>query len=238
MGVTDERGAETLEIERKFEARAGLKLPDAGAFAAAGFTADDPKVHQLAARYFDTPDGALARLGLAVRTRSGGTDDGWHLKQRDAAGVREFAWSPCETMPDGLRSEIEARIGPDAARLALVAELLTERTAVLLRDAFGGECVEIADDRVRALDGTTGTRRAWREWEAELMPGASPDALERVQPVLIAAGATPSLSFAKIARATGRLLAVARAEGADAEQLAALERLDASDRQAARSVDA
>jgi hypothetical protein len=104
----------------------------------------------------------------------------------------------------------------------------------MLRDGSGREVVELADDRVRATDGIEGVDRAWREWEAELMPGADAAVLDRVEAVLLASGAEPSLSFAKIARATGRLLAAARARGADEATLEALARLDASDREAAR----
>ncbi|WP_336991105.1 CYTH domain-containing protein [Leucobacter sp. VD1] len=236
---TAAQGAESLEVERKYEAAIGLRLPGADAFAAAGFVAREPDVQRLSARYFDTSNGDVARGGFAVRVRQGGKDDGWHLKQRTVQGTRELLWPYSAEMPQALREEIEGRIGVSFDRLLPIAELETERTTMVLCDAAGRELVEIADDRVRAREGVTGVRRVWREWEAELLPAAgSSDAgaavLDRVEPVLLAAGATPSLSFAKIARATGQLIAVARAAGAEDTEIAALEQLDASDRRAAQ----
>ncbi|MFT4231182.1 MAG: CYTH domain-containing protein [Leucobacter sp.] len=232
------QGEEALEIERKYEAGVGLALPDPARFREAGLDPESPVTHRLSARYFDTPQGDLARRGLALRERHGGKDAGWHLKQRGEHGVRELLWPPSEGMPDGLRDEVRRRIGDAVDEVAPIARLDTERTVVMLRDASGREAVELADDRVRASDGAAGVERAWREWEAELMPGVEAEALDRVEAVLLAAGAEPSLSFAKIARATGNLIAVARAKGADASVIEALERLDRSDREAARRLDA
>jgi len=237
--VTDQAGArgagsESPEIERKYEASAALPLPDAERFRAVGLDPEPPVTHRLSARYFDTPRGDLAGRGLALRERRGGKDAGWHLKQRGEVGVTELLWPPSDGMPAGLRDEIRGRIGDAVDEVRPVARLETERTVVMLRDGSGREVVELADDRVRATDGIEGVDRAWREWEAELMPGADAAVLDRVEAVLLAAGAEPSLSFAKIARATGRLLAAARARGADEATLEALARLDASDREAAR----
>ncbi|WP_449283149.1 CYTH domain-containing protein [Leucobacter sp.] len=228
--------SESLEIERKYEVSVALPLPDAGRFREAGLDPDLPVTHRLSARYFDTPRGDLAARGLALRERHGGKDAGWHLKQRGDAGVKELLWPPSEGMPDALRDEIRRRIGDAADEVRPVAQLETERTVVMLRDGSGREAVELADDRVRATDRVEGVDRAWREWEAELMPGADEAVLDRVEAVLLAAGAEHSLSFAKIARATGRLLAAARARGADDAVLEALARLDASDREAARGL--
>lgn len=251
----DAQTAGSLEIERKYEAAVGLTLPPAGVFLAVGLTADPPAVQHLSARYFDTAAADLARLGFAVRVRRGGKDAGWHLKQRTELGNRELLWplDPAiegmpgpDAMPEALRAEIEARVGVPASRLVPIAELETERTTVVLRDTAGRELIELADDRVRAVAGATGVRRAWREWEAEALPDAHAEGgaagaaavLDRVEPVLLDAGATPSLSFAKIARATGQLVAVARAKGAGEDRIAALERLDASDQEAARTLEA
>lgn len=231
-------GSESLEIERKYEVSVALPLPDADGFREAGLDPEAPVTHRLSARYFDTLRGDLAARGLALRERHGGKDAGWHLKQRGEAGVKELLWPPSDGMPEGLRDEIRGRIGDAVDEVRPVAQLETERTVVMLRDGSGREAVELADDRVRATDRVAGVDRAWREWEAELMPGVDAAVLDRVEAVLLAAGAEPSLSFAKIARATGRLIAAARASGADDAVLAALERLDASDREAARRLGA
>ena len=144
--------------------------------------------------------------------------------------MRELAWPPADEPPTELLAELRARVGD--ARIVPIAIVRTERTVVILHDRAGG-AVELADDRVRAEDGASGVRRAWREWEAELLAGADPSLLDELEPVLLAAGAAPSLSPAKIARATGRLVGWARANGASPERIAALEALDEADRAAA-----
>ncbi|MFD5599271.1 CYTH domain-containing protein [Leucobacter sp. NPDC058333] len=228
-------GQASLEIERKYEVAADLPLPPADAFAEIGLRAASPVTYELSAVYFDTGDADLARRGLAMRVRHGGADAGWHLKQRGSDGVRELFWPLSEAVPDGLRAELRERIGGAADAVAPIAELATERTIVVLSDEAGAELIELADDRVDAFDRVSGITRAWREWEAELIPGAAVEALSLVEPVLLAAGAVPSLSVAKIARATGRLVDAARASGASAAVIAELEALDRSDRAAAEA---
>lgn len=246
-------GAESIEIERKYEVDDDAVMPSAEAFNAAGFAADAPVTFALAATYFDVPDRALAAAGIAVRQRTGGHDAGWHVKQRLEAGVREIAWPPAAEAPAALFDKLRELLG-DAApaglghhnaleqQLVPLAEMRTTRTVTLLR--VGEQSViELADDRVLGVEHTGDThpstvRRAWREWEAELMPGADSALLAAAEPLLLAAGATPSLSFAKIARASGQLVAAARKRGADPDRIAALEALDASDQARARRLEA
>ncbi|MEV8336944.1 CYTH domain-containing protein [Leucobacter sp. NPDC077196] len=230
--MSQNAGQQSLEIERKYDVAADLLLPQAGAFETGGLRAASPITYELSAIYFDTSDGDLARRGLALRVRHGGSDAGWHVKQRGEDGVRELFWPLSDAMPEGLRAELRERIGGAADAVAPIAELSTERTVVVLSDAAGAELVELADDRVEAFDRVTGIARAWREWEAELLPGAPATALDLVEPVLLDAGAAPSLSLAKIARATGRLVEAAQRSGASAERIAALEALDRADRDA------
>lgn len=250
-------GAESIEIERKYEVDDDAVMPSAEAFRKAGFAADEPVSFELAATYYDVPDRALAAAGIAVRQRTGGHDAGWHVKQRLQGGVREVAWPPAPEAPAALYEKLRelfaevARDGQGARRpletqLEPLAEMRTTRTLTLLRV---GEkpVIELADDRVLGLEHTAGAyaasphdnivRRAWREWEAELMPGADPELLAAAEQSLLAAGAVPSLSFAKIARASGQLVAVAKRRGADPDQIAALEALDASDQERARRLE-
>ncbi|WP_336659005.1 CYTH domain-containing protein [Leucobacter sp. USHLN153] len=231
--MSQQAGEESLEIERKYEVAPDVPLPSAATFERAGYAASSPVTYELSAVYFDTARGDLARRGLALRVRHGGKDAGWHIKVRGEEGVREFFWPPSAEMPEGARAELRDRIGGAAGDVAPIAELETERTVVTLSDAAGAELVEIADDRVTAFDRSAGVARVWREWEAELLPGALPEALDDVEPLLLSAGAAQSLSLAKIARATGNLVTLARARGAEPERIAALEALDRSDRAAA-----
>lgn len=227
---TPSPGVSSLEVERKYEASAEARLPDADSFARAGFAVGAPVVHRLVARYFDSANGDLAAQGVAVRERAGGKDAGWHLKERREDGVREVAWEPAPEMPEALAAQVAELTG--GADVAPIAELRTTRTVLTLR-VGGVDAVEIADDLVEATAYPPAgpVPRSWREWEAELLDGDGA-VLDRVEPVLLAAGAIASLSFAKIARATGQLVPVARAAGADAATLDALEDLDRTDRAA------
>ena len=70
----------TLEVERKFTAPAGF-APDFTGLVEVLATA----VHELDATYHDTLACDLADAGWSLRRRTGGHDDGWHLK-RPATG--------------------------------------------------------------------------------------------------------------------------------------------------------
>ena len=201
-----ENGAvEALEIERKYELRAGAALPSAEAFAAVGLTVGAPAVHELQASYFDTPTLELAEQRLAMRRRAGGKDDGWHLKAKGDGSVRELMWPLSETVPAGLLSEVEDRLGQGAGdRLGAIATLRTTRTTVLLLAETGEPVIEIADDLVDATNELSGVRQAWREWEAELMPGLTDESLlDSIEPLLVAAGGTRVRGTSKIQRTMG-----------------------------------
>ncbi|KAM9863089.1 EamA family transporter [Leucobacter sp. BZR 635] len=230
---------ESLEIERKYEVAADSEIPQAEAFAAVGLSLGDPETHHMHARYYDTADGALARSAVAMRVREGGADEGWHVKAKGAGGTRELHWPLAAEMPAGLIEELRGWIGDAAEHVQPIAELRTERRIVRLVNESGVEVVELADDRVRASDLRQGSGegrvdRAWREWEAELMQGADEAWLDRAGEVLEGAGAYVSPSSAKIARATGTLVALAERRGASAAMIAQLQEMDRVDQAAAR----
>jgi len=225
---------ETFEVERKYAVSSRAELPGSPEFTAVGLRLLEPENFTLEAIYFDTPDAALGIQRVAVRKRVGGKDEGWHMKLKGADGSRELAWPLAETMPDGLLREIVDRIGKhDADRLTAVATMRTHRTIVRVcgdegvsgvsalaptsaADATGangttgspeqpGEwLIELADDRVVATNTLSGEERCWREWEAELAPGASLELLELVEPLLIGAGAERVRGTSKLQRAMGR----------------------------------
>ena len=83
----------SLEVERKFAVGAGFALPDLstvpGVAAVTG-----PQTYHLTAIYLDTPGLDLAAAHITLRRRSGGSDDGWHLKLPAGAGTRREVHAP------------------------------------------------------------------------------------------------------------------------------------------------
>lgn len=206
--MTDNGAIETFEIERKYDVADATQLPGAQAFAAIGLRLGEIEVHELRASYFDTPEGGLASQRVGLRERVGGKDEGWHLKAKGDEGARELLWAPAEEMPEGLRRELEDRLGgAEVDRIGRIATLRTQRVTAMLFDADGTAVIEFADDRVDALNEMSGRRQQWREWEAELMPGVDAALLDAVEPVLEQAGATR-------VRGTSKIQRTMRAEGA------------------------
>lgn len=192
---------ETFEVERKYEVDEAAVLPGAAEFAVLGLVLEAAEAHSLLAGYFDTPKGELAARRFALRRRTGGKDAGWHLKAKGDDGARELMWPPSEEMPTGLRDEVERLLGDESAgRLGAIATLRTQRVTAMLLNASGEPVIELADDRVDASNELSGRRQQWREWEAELMPGADEALLDLVEPLLTAAGAARVRGTSKIQR--------------------------------------
>lgn len=198
-----------VEIESKFEVGDETPAPAPDAFAP--LVADEPVVHRLSATYLDTADLSLTRHKVTLRRRTGGDDDGWHLKLPAEAGRLELH------APLGDDDEVPAELVAAVAGLVRnrpltpVARIDNERRVLLLRDDAGVPVVEFCDDRVttESLTGvTTGGGGDWREWEAEIvdpdLPG-SEEHLAAVSAACAAAGGTPSSSESKLARALGTL---------------------------------
>lgn len=223
-------GVESVEIERKYEVTGDAVVPTD--FSIAGLTVLEEHTYGLEARYFDTADRLLAQHRIAVRLRLGGHDAGWHLKARTPSGTREVTWPPTENVPETLIAELRLVTGQHIRALEGTATLRTTRKSYRL-GAEDRPVIELVDDTVQAQEHEGGVRRRWREWEAELVEGEDPVFLERLEPVLERAGAIPSVSDAKIARALGKNLDIARSRNADAGVLASIAITDIADRLAA-----
>jgi inorganic triphosphatase YgiF len=212
-----------VEIEQKFDVDpdfrrpdfAGLRarLRDAGADDAevAAVTAAAPVRHQLRATYFDTADGRLAAAKITLRRRTGGADEGWHLKlprDRSAAGVssRLEVHAPLAEGSTEVPGRLAARVAEitGGRPLAPIATLDTERTVVTVTGRDGRLLAEIADDVVtaRRLTGTSGPLR-WREVEVEV-PSPAPALQRAAADLLFAAGARPAAHGSKLGRLLGR----------------------------------
>lgn len=228
--MTDHGGAASLEIERKYEVLGDEPLPRIELPTAASVAEIRA---QMVARYWDTAERELGRAGLALRSRSGGSDAGWHLKERGPSGVRELHWPAADEIPEGAVNALRERLGTVAPELVPVATVQTDRTVRRLLDAQGRLLIELADDHVLATDHEAGFVRAWREWEAELGEGADLSLLELAEPQLLAAGARPSLSEAKIQRTLGQTVPAAWRRRAPLPELIACALIDLADRIAA-----
>jgi inorganic triphosphatase YgiF len=195
--------ADQLEIEQKFEVHEDFKRPDFGALP--GVTAAAPVVYHLDAIYFDTEGDRLAASKITLRRRSGGTDEGWHLKLPKGAGRRLEMHEPLgdsrEEVPERLASEVAEVTG--GLPLAPIVILDTERTVVTLTGDDGRVVAEVADDVVtarRLVGAHTGRHQRWREIEVEV-PEEEPELQRAAADLLLSAGARPASYGSKLARA-------------------------------------
>jgi CHAD domain-containing protein len=209
--------ATTRETERKYEAPDEWQLPDPGALLGRGgdATVED---QELDAVYFDTPDLALARSGITLRRREGGSDAGWHLKLPAGPDSRDELRVPLgrarRRPPAALAALI--RVYARGAPVSPVARLRTRRRRWLLTAADGRAVAELAEDRVTGstLDGgpaEPGREVSWREIEVELTDHGSVELLDRIGTRLQEAGAHRSGSASKLSRVLADELAAPEA---------------------------
>lgn len=198
--ATATHGEIEIEIEIKYDVADTFKLPLLSGIE--GVTAvEKPVEEQLEATYHDTPDLALARAGVTLRRRTGGGDEGWHLKLPRTLDERLELRRPLgksASAPPSLARLVVAH--SSRGRLSPVATLRTRRVVHRLLGTDERLVAEIADDHVEGeAPGQSGT--TWREIEVELTPGGGDRALlahigERLQE----AGACPSDAASKLAR--------------------------------------
>ncbi|WP_143065983.1 MULTISPECIES: CYTH domain-containing protein, partial [unclassified Streptomyces] len=177
----------TREIERKYEATTDTRIPDltevrgVARVVHAG-TAD------LDADYYDTPDLRLAAHTLTLRRRTGGTDEGWHLKLPVAPGVRDEIRAPlADDVPPALAALVRARTRGRPLRPAV--RIRSSRDLHHLLDTDGTLLAELSTDTVHAerLTGD-GATADWTEIEVELADGADTALLDAVDKHLRKAG--------------------------------------------------
>lgn len=198
----------SVEVEVTFDVDADTVVPDWTTIDAV-VSVTGPDVRPLDALYLDSADGELAGHGVAIRRRTGGPDEGWHLKGPLVDGARvELHWplTVDDEIPVAVR---EAAAEYTDAALVPLARIRNERLAYDLRDERGAVIAEMVDDHVVADDLRAGVQRTWREWEVELGPAAPADRAERdaffaaVGERAHAVGARPASSASKLARTLG-----------------------------------
>jgi CHAD domain-containing protein len=192
------------EVERKFRASRGFVLPDLTGRIPSVASIDPAVTHQMTAVYHDTADLRLAREGITLRHRTGGSDDGWHLKLPLgplANGVREEMQRPGDgdEPPTDLRNMVTAYVR--FAPVEPAATLVTDRVTLVLRDEAGDPLAEMVDDQV-TVQGVGRVSAGFREIEVEDRGGGD-DVLAAVGDVLEEAGAVGGEFMPKLIRSLG-----------------------------------
>jgi inorganic triphosphatase YgiF len=191
--------AEHLEIEQKFDVDPGFTRPSFGGLT--GISAAAPALYHLSATYYDTADQRLAASKITLRRRTGGTDEGWHLKLPAAAGARREIHAPLGPGDEPVPAELAGQVAEVTAGqpLAPVARLDTEREVVTLHGDDGTVRAEVADDAVTGRRLPGGEPLRWREVEVEVTR-ADPELQRAAADVLFGAGARPAGHASKLAR--------------------------------------
>lgn len=207
--MSDAQPTSHREVERKLRVHGLFTMPD---LAAAGVVAnvDQKPTFSMRAVYHDSADLALFRWGITLRHRSGGGDEGWHMKlpvagadgstrdemhlPLDAGAIGSVPGAFIEVVAPLLR---EQPVGP-------VITLMTDRTPTIVSNSDGRALAEIVDDIVSVLhDGRVVS--VFREIEIEALDAEDPEALDALAAVvdfLVGEGAEPS-SVSKAASALG-----------------------------------
>lgn len=194
------------EIETKYEVDAAAVVPELRAVRGVEAVRTDELFH-LSAVYFDTAALDLARRRITLRRRTGGKDDGWHLKLPEADGARtEVAVALAESSgPDQVPGELtEALLVHLRGRpLSPIAIIDNDRATTYLHGDGGELLGEFVDDRVHSISLLPeGREQTWREWEFEIPDtAAGRSTAARVDKVLRAAGARTPDRASKLARA-------------------------------------
>ena len=194
------------ETETKYDAPAGAGLPGLDRLPGVAATSG-PEEQRLEAEYYDTDDLRLIRAGITLRRRSGGADDGWHLKLPLGNGTRREIRRPLGTarhVPSDLAALV--RVHARGTQFRPVARITTTRRRLILLDEAGDSLAEVAADDVSAqtLGPATALSR-WQEVEVELT-GGDRRLLLAADELLRHDGLRPAGRAAKLERAlSGRL---------------------------------
>lgn len=201
-----------LEVEAKFAVAESIQLPELTRLSGVDHIAETRK-HALSAIYYDTEDLRLTHAKITLRRRTGGNDDGWHLKIPGAQGRTEIhaeLGDPVDgryEVPAELLREVRSVVRNHA--LEPIAQVDNNRTELVLADAQGKAVAEFCDDHVTAFSFLPGGgQQSWREWEVELagdLPGTKDGSrfIREATSLLIGAGARVSASPSKLKTALG-----------------------------------
>ena len=202
-----------VEWEQKFDAPESDVTPSFDGLAVVS-RIDKPPTEHLDAVYFDTVNHDLAKNWITLRRRTGGHDEGWHLKL-PAGEARTEMRAPLgdaqdsRKVPAALLDVVRAIVRDRA--LTPVARITTARNVTMLYGPDGGALAEFADDTVTACrlnpaDGSEEEKQRWREWELELVDAGVDGAkgiLARLANRVLDAGGEPAGHGSKLAKVLG-----------------------------------
>ncbi|MGO2749615.1 MAG: CYTH and CHAD domain-containing protein [Pseudoclavibacter sp.] len=207
-GGQPRKPSQQREIERKYDIPGGAVEPDLSRLRG-GLSVGEPSTEELVAEYVDSPDLAILGARCVLRRRTGGDDEGWHLKRPRSGDERIELHAPVgapRRVPPELRAEFAEILG-DRPVLPLV-ELTTMRTTTEVWGDPGAEGAEralvalICEDAVHAKVVRLGHQREseWREYEVELVGDAPLRVFDEIESVFFAAGLTVSAHKSKMVR--------------------------------------
>ena len=142
------------ETETKYDAPAGADLPRLDRLPQVAVTSG-PEQQRLEADYYDTDDLRLIRAGITLRRRSGGHDDGWHLKLPLGGDTRREIRRPLGGAQRRVPEELAhlVRVHTRGAPLVAITRMITTRQRLVLLDEEGESLAEVAADDVSADTG-------------------------------------------------------------------------------------
>ena len=192
-----------LEIEAKYDLSEDQQVPDLTRVGGVETVVVlEPMV--LTATYYDTAEQALLTGGVTMRRRTGGTDDGWHLKVPVSGGERLEVSRPLgrgDAPPAAITTLVRGLVR--SGELQPVATLVNNRTVHHLKSRDGRVLAELADDRVTGERlGVDGSTIIWREMEVELVE-ADRDVLAALDAAVLAAGISHASGSSKVGRVLG-----------------------------------
>jgi CHAD domain-containing protein len=202
--------SQQVELERKYDVPDDLSdtVPPSFDGLKGAVSSERMDDRHLEAVYYDTPGVDLFRNRITLRRRTGGPDEGWHLKLPGQGEARTEMHAPLAgEVPDVLRDVVLA-IVRDRPVMPL-ARMSTTRAVTLIHGDDGTVLAEFCDDQVTAcrLDPDSGAAQdelRWREWELELVdPAAAGDLFDRMNNRLLDAGAQKSGHVSKLAKVLG-----------------------------------
>ena len=192
------------ETETKYDAPAGADLPRLDRLPQVAVTSG-PEQQRLEADYYDTDDLRLIRAGITLRRRSGGHDDGWHLKLPLGGDTRREIRRPLGGAQRRVPEELAhlVRVHTRGAPLVAITRMITTRQRLVLLDEEGESLAEVAADDVSAQTlGPEAAMSRWQEVEVELT-GGDQRLLRAADELLRHDGLRPAGRTAKLARALG-----------------------------------